>query len=98
MHIRVDKAWHKGILALVFGLFILASPIQILHDFNALNPAVHSEHPCPYCHAFPAGLPTATPSLLPDSAIPIQHSIISLWHADWLSPFPTARDPPVNVQ
>ncbi|MEL6114618.1 hypothetical protein P0Y67_05345 [Photobacterium sp. SP02] len=94
MHIRVDKAWHNGILALVFGLFILASPIQILHDLSALNPAVHSEHSCPYCHALPAGLPAATPSLLPDSALPLQHSNINRWHADWLNLSPTARDPP----
>ncbi|NAW64458.1 hypothetical protein [Photobacterium halotolerans] len=94
MHIRVDKSWHNGMLALVFGLFILASPIKILHDLSALNPAAHSEHSCPYCHALPAGLPTATHTLLPDSANHIQYSMINLGYADWLNLSPTARDPP----
>ncbi|UTM56995.1 hypothetical protein L4174_014440 [Photobacterium sp. CCB-ST2H9] len=98
MRYPFESVWHKGLLALLFSLFILTTPVQILHDLSVLSDTQHSEFDCPYCHAAPAGLlsyvhaiPTQTFTAAPD--IPPAFSRV-----DWLSPPPSARDPPIRFR
>ncbi|MCM0148021.1 hypothetical protein [Photobacterium galatheae] len=98
MRTPLNQTWQQGLLALIFGLFILTSPLQVLHKLDALDNPQHSEQDCPCYHAVSSDLPPAQinlPALRPVSAEVTRYF---RGYPYWLNSSFSARDPPANFQ
>ncbi|UIP27647.1 hypothetical protein [Photobacterium sp. TLY01] len=95
VRIPLNQRWHQGLLALIFSLFILAFPLQVLHKLDALNQPQHSEQDCPCHHVVSNDLPP--PQIDLPVIRPVAHQSTRYRHrlSDWLSAQASARDPPV---
>lgn len=94
----LNRIWHQGLLALLFSLFILAFPLQVLHKLDMLSQPQHSEQDCPCHHIVANDIP---PAQIDFPVIrPAVHQVGRYLHRlpDWLNAQASARDPPVFSQ
>ncbi|MDO6707668.1 hypothetical protein [Photobacterium sp. 1_MG-2023] len=90
----LNQRWQTRLLTLVFSLFILASPLQVLHTLDALTQPHHAEQDCPCHHIVSGDVPPARLNLPLFNTASIEVFHVVQRFSDWLIARSAARDPP----